>query len=254
MFTKWAVVAALLGFLSGCGASVPGLAALSSKAGGSRLQARIQVAGPAQGAAGYRTMAVVEPYTAQDIDYLRFELWRADPAGDVLEGDMQTPSGSNADQTVDWSHLKRNATYRLKIFALAGNGQLLNEGGSATVQELNTGTDDQMSIAITLRLADRTFDGKLHPVVRATSINPNQVNHLKVELKEMIGGTWVSQSMVSTPGGSGLSKTIDFDHLKRNTSYRVTVSAIRSNGNTVKAKTVDCDISNDDDVTVAVDL
>lgn len=259
MLTRWAVAAALLGLLGGCGV-MPGMAAPRTartpldSSGSSRLQASIRIVSPGKDSGPYRTMAIVNPYTSQDIDRLRFELWRVDPSGDVLHGTMETPGGSRADRTVDWSHLRKNTGYKLKVYALSQAGAILNESGIATVKEFATGNDDQLTTTVAIKLADRIFDGRLHPVVRAASIKASLVSHLKLELRENVNGAWLTQVVASTPAGSGMTKTIDFYHLKRNTSYRLVVSAIRTNGSTLKSRTVDCPIQTDDDITITVSL
>lgn len=264
MFVRWAAVAALLGILCGCGATVesfpvtapagPAEQARPGSSAGSRLSTRVVVLEPSESSARYRTMAVVNPYTSADVDHLKFELWRVDPGGDVLQGTTQTPSGSGVGKTVDWSHLRKNTGYKLKVLAMSASGQILNAGGTATVKEFTTGEDDLLATSVSITLAERVFAGKLHPVVVASTINASHVNYLKLELQESAGGSWVSRTTGSTPGGSGMSKTIDFENLKRNTTYRVIVTAIRSNGNALKTATVNCPIGTDDDVTVTVNL
>ena len=267
MLTKWAAAAALLGLLSGCGARVlpaPGVPADRAaytdrpvaRSGGSSLRTAIVFAGaPAPtNETGYHTQAIVQPYTAADVDYMRFELWTTGNGPDVLEGEMQTPSGSNANQTIDWSHLRKNTAYRLKVFAMSASGQLLNQGGAATVQDVTTGDDDQMSLAVTVRLADRVFDGTVHPLVNATTIDGDKVDHLSVTLRQKISGSWIRQASQSTPNGSDLSKTVNFGHLLQYTNYRLVVKAIDKKNKTLKTRAVDFQTANDDYVEVQVNL
>jgi hypothetical protein len=255
MFARWATLVALLGLLAGCGvdSAEVGIAKVPAGPG---LRAQVRVAGAAPIApAGFRTQAVVNGYSAVDIDWMKFELWQVQGQTATLLATSQTPTGSGASKTVDWSHLKQNTTYRLKVFAYNAAGTMLNAGATPASQEATTGSSDVMSMAVTVTLANRVFDGKVHPVLSTSNNNASKTDHVSITLQERDQiNDWVDVEVGETPAGSGMSKTVDFDHLKMDTEYRLKIRLVRANGITQGSKIVAFTTSNDDFITVNVSI
>ena len=229
---RWVAVAALLCLLAGCGTDrTSGLPLLPAPAAASvshtRLQAAVRIEPAEITGAGFRTQAVVSPLGTADVDHMRFDLGRVEADGSETSlGEQETPAGSGTGSTVAWSHLKRNTTYVLKVYALDSANVILNANGTAAQQVVETGDDDDVAVSLAIQLADRVFAGRVHPVVTASTIPQGRVDHLAFVLESQADtGAWLELNAFSTPGGSGMSKTVDFLNLKRDTTYRLTVTA-----------------------------
>ena len=254
MFARWATIVALLGLLAGCGSNAAE-AGIAKVPAGPGLRAEVRISGPAPIApAGFRTQAAVTGYSAADVNWMKFELWQVEGQSATLMATSQTPAGSGVSKTVDWSHLKQNTTYRLKVFAYSASGTLLNANAAPAIQEVTTGSSDVMSMALTVAPAGRVFDGKVHPIISTSSQNASKTDHIRITLQERIDGEWENLEVGETPAGSGMSKTVDFSHLKMNTEYRLRVRLMKTNGNAAATKHVVFATTDDDYVTVNVTI
>lgn len=240
---------ALLVLLAGCGQASP---LLPRPGAGS---ARIVAGAATEPTAGFRTQAVVAPNTAASVDRLRFQLWQVVDGVETLLATRETPSGSGTGKTVDWSNLKAGWTYRLKVWALDQAGATLNSGGLAATLDVTTTWDDEpIRATVGIALADKTFSGTVHPVITTSKGNERKTDHVRVTLEERISGTWVSQAAVSTPAGSGLTRTVEFSDLKMHTPYRLKVELIRKTGAIQAAKTVEFATADDDWIDLNVNV
>ncbi len=242
------MLVALLALLGGCGTVAPAGSAIAMSSN-RRIVAEARIAT----AIAFRSLASVDPLTADDVDRLRFELWETVGGQDAWLATQETSAGSGITSTVDWSHLKGNWSYKLKAYALDAAGEILNAGGAASVVTLATTLDDgTMQASVAIYLADRVFDGTVHPVITASASDARRTDHIRVTLYQRISGSWVSQSTKSTPDGSGMTKTVDFTHLTMNTSYRLKADLIKSSGSVQKSKTVSFSTGTDDDIRLTV--
>jgi hypothetical protein len=62
------------------------------------------------------------------------------------------------------------------------------------------------------------------------ALTPSDVDHMEFVLLKNVNGSFIQVGSLSTPNGSGVSKTVNFAHLKMNTTYKVAATCIGTGG------------------------
>jgi len=127
--------------------------------------------------AGRTIQAVVAAYTAADVDHLAVDLYKDVDGSFTLISSQQTPAGSGVTKTVDFTHLKMNTTYKVAVSCITAGGASINKNDGSGEATVTTSNDDYVPLTVNVNLADKVFDGTLHPVVNVTDgtvLDPGQ--------------------------------------------------------------------------------
>jgi hypothetical protein len=158
---------ALLGaLLAGCASGgIPVPASLEA-----RLQDNVTLGVMANIRAGRTVQAVVSPYTPSDVDHLSFTLSRqnADSTWTVL-ATQATPNGSGTSMVVNFSHLKMNTTYKVQVKCYTAANVDITKADGSGAGTITTTNDNYVALSVGVNLADKTYDGTMHPMVSVAS-------------------------------------------------------------------------------------
>ncbi len=160
-FQAFAVVAALLG---GCAGS-PLARAVDVKVG----EGEVVMGVMADVAHGRLLQSIVSAYTPADVDHLTVDLYKQQADSSfALVATQDTPAGSGVTKTVNFAHLKMNTTYKVAVKCYHAGGADITKAGTGT-STVTTSSDDFVPVAVAVTLADKTFDGSMHPVITVSS-------------------------------------------------------------------------------------
>lgn len=118
--------------------------------------------------AGRTVQAVVNPWTSADVDHLKMDLYKQVDGTFTQIASQETPPGSGVAKTVNFNHLKMNTTYKVVVTCLSASGASLNKADGSGEAVVTTTSDDYVPVSVTVNLADKVFDGTMHPVVSIT--------------------------------------------------------------------------------------
>jgi len=142
-----------------------------------------------------------------------------------------------------------------RIYAIALVGALLGGCAGNPNALKNAGVDVNQG-EVTLGVATTIEAGRMIQAI----VNPYtsaDVDHLHVELAKLVSGSYVTVASQDTEAGSGITKTVNFAHLKMNSTYKITVGAITAAGaniNKAGSGTATLTTTNDDFVPVSVSV
>lgn len=118
--------------------------------------------------AGRTVQAIVAPWTAADVDHLKMDLYKKIDGVFTLISSQETPAASGVTKTVNFSHLKMNTDYKVKVSCMDATGASLNKADGSGEAVVTTTNDNYVPVTVNVNLADKTFDGTMHPVVGIT--------------------------------------------------------------------------------------
>lgn len=106
--------------------------------------------------AGYLAQTVVSVYTSASIDHLTIKL---------MQGSTEIASKSvpqiQLSNTIAFSNLRANTSYRIKSFAYLADNTLISHDDASSWVDITTGTDDRPTLAaLPVHLLDRDFNGQ----------------------------------------------------------------------------------------------
>ncbi len=118
--------------------------------------------------AGRTVQAVVSPYTDADVDHLKVDLYKQIDGTFTLISTQETPAASGVTKTVNFSHLKMNTTYKVAVTCVNASGSSLNKADGSGESTVTTSNDNFVPLTVNVNLADKVFDGSMHPVISVT--------------------------------------------------------------------------------------
>lgn len=117
---------------------------------GSCLLLKPQVTG------GYLTQTVVSPYTSASIDHLTIRLIQG--GSEVASRTIPQVQLSN---TIAFSNLRANTSYRIKSYAYLADNTLISHDDASSWLDITTGIDDRPTlVSLPVHLIDRSFNGQ----------------------------------------------------------------------------------------------
>lgn len=113
---------------------------------------------PAVADGGFRTMAVVAPYTQADIHHVNVALQTVDGATTLAETSVLNADLGNLVTFVD---LKLHTTYRVlaRAYRTAGPGELISTDDAASTSAIAVAANDVIPVTLRVKLIDRLFSG-----------------------------------------------------------------------------------------------
>lgn len=107
---------------------------------------------------GYRTLAVINPFTAADIHHLDVKLQTSDGSSTIATA---TVLGKDLAAGITFTDLKRGTIYRLQAeaYRTAGSGELISKLDADSRVNVQITNNDQVTVQLKVNMADRVFSG-----------------------------------------------------------------------------------------------
>lgn len=182
---------------------------------------------------GYQTLALVEAYSLRHVDHLRLRLLKKNTAGAyVATGVTRVVAPADLGKPVSLGNLKLGQAYRVQAdaFADAAETSLISApSGSttdfampalATVGGVASVDDTPVTLALGVRLIDKTYAGTGTFSVAVSNNLRNKVDSLRVSLYQVNAGT-PSLKFQKTVAWSSGTPSFTMANLKHGTGYRL---------------------------------
>jgi hypothetical protein len=189
---------------------------------------------------GYRTFALVEAYTLQHVDHLRLRLLKANAQGAyVATGVTRVVAPADLASPVSLGNLKLGQAYRVQADAFADAAETVlisapsasttnfTMPGLATVGGIASVDDTPVSLALGVRLIDKTYAGTGSFSVVVSNNLRNKADSLRVSLYQVNGGAF-SLKFQKTVAWAGGPTSFTMTNLKHGTSYRLVAEAFEA--------------------------
>lgn len=132
-------------------------------------QAEVTLGVSASVGAGRTVQSVVSPWTSSDVDHLKMDLYKQVDGVFTKISTQETAVGSGVTKTVNFTHLKMNTAYKIAVTCQDASGASLNKADGSGEATITTSNDNYVPVTVNVNLADKTFDGTMHPVVSVTN-------------------------------------------------------------------------------------
>jgi hypothetical protein len=189
---------------------------------------------------GYKTLALVEAYSLQHVDHVRLRLLKRNAQGAyAATGVTRVIAPADLGKPVSLGSLKLGQAYRVQAdaFADAAEATLISAPAASTadftmpalttVGGVATVDDTPVTLALGVRLIDRTYAGTgTFSIVVANNLR-NKADSLRVSLYQVNGGAFSLKFQKTVAWASG-SPTFTMTNLKYGTSYRLLTEAFEA--------------------------
>jgi hypothetical protein len=182
---------------------------------------------------GYKTLALVEAYSLQHVDHLRLRLLKKNAQGAyAATGVTRIIAPAALADPVSLGNLKLGQAYRVQAdaFADAAETSLISAPSAsttdftmpalATVGGVATVDDTPVTLALGVKLIDKTYAGTGTFSVAVANNLRNKADSLRVSLYQVTGGTF-SLKFQKTVAWAGGQPGFTMANLKHGTSYRL---------------------------------
>lgn len=182
---------------------------------------------------GYKTLALVEAYSLQHVDHVRLRLLKKNAQGAyVATGVTRVLAPAALAEPVSLGNLKLGQAYRVQAdaFADAAEAALISAPAAsttdftmpalATVGGVATVDDTPVTLALGIKLIDRTYAGTGTFSVAVANNLRNKVDSLRVSLYQVNAGASSLKFQKTVAWASG-QPGFTMANLKHGTSYRL---------------------------------
>lgn len=115
---------------------------------------------PEISAGEYTTKTAISTYSQADIDHLVLKLFTYDGQEHDLGIEKSIPNAQLAN-SITFSNLRVNTTYRIKAYAYAANSALISLDASPSYTDVSISSDDRPNVAtLKVQLIDKLFNGQ----------------------------------------------------------------------------------------------
>lgn len=186
---------------------------------------------------GYRLQALVEANELQHVDHLKLHLLKKNAQGAyVATGVTRSVAPSALAAPISLGHLKLGQAYRVQAdaYADAAETRLISEAaasatdftmpGLTTVGGVATVDETPFTLALRVRLSDKTYAGHAtFPIALANGLK-NRTDSLRVSLYQL-GATGADLKLAKTFAWSVGGLSVPMANLKHGTAYRLVAEA-----------------------------